>query len=178
MNSLSLKFLKKLLSITLTVLLIGSLAACSASLPAVSNNAEKSMQDTNKATALAFYRTGITTQERDAMIHVGYIQHNPAAVKFAQKLGITAKQAFPLWMAKILTPASASAQSTGSQAPAGQQAYMAIAEGDKVFLMHQRFSQDPNEAPGTFYEHYSWGMFGFKDGLIHEHWDGNLIKPE
>jgi predicted SnoaL-like aldol condensation-catalyzing enzyme len=153
------------------------LTACSTVAPTASG-ADLSLQEANKRMALAFYRSGISTEERDAMIHDGYIQHNPAAVKFANEKGITAKQAFPLWMAKILAGSSEGPQSTGPRPPAGKQAYMAIAEGDKVFLMHQRFAQDPNEAPGTFYEYFSWGMFAFKDGLIWEHWDGNIIHPE
>ncbi len=136
------------------------------------------MEEANKATALAFYRPGITIEERDAMIHPGYIQHNPAAHKFAIEQGITAKQAFPLWMQRIAAGGGEGPANEGPRPPAGKQAYMAVAEGDKVFLMNQRFAQDPNEPPGTFYEYFSWGMFGFKDGLIYEHWDGNTIQPE
>lgn len=162
-------------AVTLMALL---LAACSATMPAVPNHSDTSLQEANKRVALAFYRPGISTEERDAMIHEGYVQHNPAAVKFADEMDITAKQAFPLWMAKILAGNAEGPQSTGPRPPAGKQAYMAIAEDDKVFLMHQRFAQDPNAAPGTFYEYFSWGMFAFKDGLIYEHWDGNIIHPE
>ncbi len=136
------------------------------------------MAEANKRLAMEFYRPGISTEERDAMIHPDYIQHNPAAVKFAQQEGITAKQAFPLWMARIAAGGGEGPVSEGPIPPTGKQAYMALAEGDKVFLMHQRFAQDPNEAPGTFYEYFSWGMFRFKDGLIYEHWDGNIIQPE
>ena len=136
------------------------------------------MEEANKKTALAFYRPGITIAERDAMIHPGYIQHNPAAVKFAEQQSISAKAAFPLWMQRIAAGGGEGPELTGPRPPAGQQAYMAVAEGDKVFLMHQRFAQDPNEQPGTFYEYFTWGMFGFKDGLIHEHWDGNVITLE
>lgn len=140
---------------------------------------ETDREEANKEMALAFYRPGITIAERDAMIHPNYIQHNPAAVKFAQERGISAKQAFPLWMQRIAAGGGEGrVEPEGPQPPQGQQAYMAIAEGDKVFLMHQRFSQDPNEPSGTFYEHFAWGMFGFKDGLIYEHWDGNIIPPE
>jgi len=140
--------------------------------------AERLAEEANKQKALEFYRPGITIEERDAMIHPGYIQHNPAAVKFAQERGITAKAAFPLWMQRIAAGMSKRPEPEGPRPPAGKQAYMAIAEDDKVFLMHQRFAQDPNEPPGTFYEYFSWGMFSFKGGLIYEHWDGNTIQPE
>jgi len=136
------------------------------------------MAAANKQMALDFYRPGITIAERDAMIHPDYVQHNPAALKFGQQRGISAKEVFPLWMARIAAAGEARPEPVGPQPPPGKQAYMAIAEGDKVFLMHQRFAQDPNEPPGTFYEYFSWGMFGFKDGLIYEHWDGNTIPAE
>lgn len=136
-------------------------------------------QEANRKKALDFYRSGITIAERDAMIHPDYIQHNPAAAKFAREQGITAKEAFPLWMERIAAGrGEGAAEPEGPRPPAGKQAYMAITEGDKVFLMHQRFAQDPNEPSGNFYEYFSWGMFGFKDGLIYEHWDGNIIPPE
>lgn len=162
-----------------SIILLLSLLIVSTTKAQTANDANRSSEAANKAMALSFYRQGITIEERDAMIHDGYVQHNPAAVKFAQEQGITAKQAFPLWMERIAARGGeGDGEQTGPQPPAGKQAYMAIAEGDKVFLMHQRFSQDPNEEPGTFYEHFSWGMFGFKDGLIYEHWDGNIIPPE
>jgi predicted SnoaL-like aldol condensation-catalyzing enzyme len=167
-------------AILLTSLLAGCISInTSRSGPGV-ETAESSMseQEANRQFALAFYRPGITIEERDAMIHDGYVQHNPAAVKFAEEQGINAKVAFPLWMARIRAGGGEGPVSEGPEPPAGKQAYMAIAEGDKVFLMHQRFAQDPNEPPGTFYEYFSWGMFGFKDGLIYEHWDGNVINPE
>ena len=160
------------------VILVSALVSgCGTTMPA-SSGTEDSQEEANKRTALAFYRPGITIEERDAMIHPDYVQHNPAAVRFAEQQGISAKEAFPLWMVIVSGGGGEGPAPQGPQPPAGQQAYMAIAEGDKVFLMHQRFSQDPNEPPGTFYEHYSWGMFGFKDGLIYEHWDGNVINPD
>jgi len=160
-------------------LLLSLVVLTSGAAIAQTNDTNTTSEAANKAMALAFYRPGITIEERDAMIHEDYVQHNPAAVKFAREQGITAKQAFPLWMARIAAGSGeGGTEQEGPKPPMGKQAYMAIAEGDKVFLMHQRFSQDPNEEPGTFYEHYSWGMFGFKDGLIYEHWDGNIIPPE
>lgn len=164
------------LSKSLLVCSLFLLAACSGTATLSDNRSEA---EANKRLALAFYRPGISIEERDAMIHPDYIQHNPAAVKFAEERGISAKQAFPLWMARIAAGGGEGPTAEqGPQPPAGKQAYMAIAEDDKVFLMHQRFAQDPNEPAGTFYEYFSWGMFGFKDGLIYEHWDGNIIHPE
>jgi|MEHZ01.4.fsa_nt_MEHZ011122050.1_2 predicted SnoaL-like aldol condensation-catalyzing enzyme len=172
----------KQLNIIAAALLSALLAACSVTTPLISsatpNNSDISTEEANKRFALAFYRPGITTEERDAMIHPDYVQHNPAALKFADAQGIDAKEAFPLWMAVIAAGGAERPEPTGPRAPAGQQAYMAIAEGDKVFLMHRNFGQDPNEPAGTFYEYFSWGMFDFKDGLIYEHWDGNIISPE
>jgi|GEM_PF-3566921 predicted SnoaL-like aldol condensation-catalyzing enzyme len=173
--------ISKLRTITVTFILAGlavGLLGCSVAISNRSGDTNSSQEQANKQVALDFYRPGITTAERDAMIHDGYVQHNPAAVKFAEEQGISAKHAFPLWMTRIQAGGGEGPESSGPQPPAGKQAYMAIAEDDKVFLMHQRFAQDPNEAPGTFYEYFSWGMFGFKDGLIYEHWDGNIIQPE
>ena len=141
------------------------------------DSSENSVQEeANRSLTLAFYRPGISIAERDAMIHPDYQQHNPAAVRFAEQQGISAKEAFPLWMEIVTGGDESGSEPQAHQPPAGKQAYMTVAEDDKVFVMHQRFAQDPNEAPGTYYEYFSWGMFGFKDGLIYEHWDGNTIS--
>lgn len=175
MKSLTTKLLSLPITILLTALLTGCVVVTDSSFTTDDGH---EMEEANKKTALAFYRPGISIEERDAMIHPGYIQHNPAALKFADEQNINAKQAFPLWMLRVSGGGGEGPETTGPQPPAGTQAYMAVAEGDKVFLMHQRFAQDPNEEPGTFYEYFTWGMFGFKDGLIYEHWDGNVINPE
>lgn len=175
--------MKQLLIQLVFIVCIGALAGCVQSSNVLTS--EKSagaelnpVTAANKQKALNFYRPGITIAERDAMIHPDYIQHHPGALKFGRQQGLTAKEVFPLWMARIAAAIEARPVPVGPQPPPGKQAYMAIAEGDKVFLMHQRFAQDPNEPPGTFYEYFSWGMFGFKDGLIYEHWDGNTIPAE
>ena len=169
---------KNALIVICTGLVALLLAGCSISVATTEYASPNAQEEANRALTLAFYRPGISIAERDAMIHPDYQQHNPAAVRFAEQQGISAKEAFPLWM-EIVTGGGESegaAEPEGPQPPAGKQAYMTVAEEDKVFVMHQRFAQDPNEPPGTFYEYFSWGMFGFKDGLIYEHWDGNTIS--
>jgi hypothetical protein len=51
-------------------------------------------REANRQTALAFYRPGITRQERLALIDPGYIQHNAVLERAAQQQGISDYQAF------------------------------------------------------------------------------------
>ena len=51
-----------------------------------------------------------------------------------------------------------------------------MAEGDTVTVIQKRYVQDPNAAPGTYYESFWFDTFRVRDGLLYEHWDGALIN--
>lgn len=163
------------LAISVVVLLL-VLTACNEAQQ--TSNTINSIEEENRRIALEFYRAGITTEERAAMISEDYIQHNPAALQFAQELGVGNKEAFPLWMAKLQAGAASRPKPTGPVAPSGDPVHMVLVENDLVFIMHQVFSQDPNKPAGNFYEHFTWGVFRITDGKISEHWDGNTIGAE
>lgn len=165
----------KTASLMLSLLSMLALTACNDRL---TTNNNVSTEEQIRQLAYEFYRDGITTEERAAMIDDDYIQHNPAALQFAQEMGVGNKEAFSLWMAKLQANAANRPKPVGPQPPKDDPVHMVLVEDDLVFIMHQVFSQDPNKPAGNFYEHYTWGVFRITDGKITEHWDGNTIGGE
>jgi len=140
-------------------------------------SASAAILEENKRIASAFFRPGITPEERYELIHEDYIQHNPAFKKFADENGVSYNEGFRQMMARFAA-GGGGAQREGPEPPAGNNLHLVMAEGDLVFIMRQQFAQDPNEPAGTFYERFAWDVFRIRDGKLYEHWDGAVIQPE
>jgi predicted SnoaL-like aldol condensation-catalyzing enzyme len=143
--------------------------------------AEKAaMLEENKQVASEFFRSGITAEERLALLHPDYMQHNPVFRKFADENGISYYEGFAQMFARRGggggRGGGGNADADAPQPPPGNNLYLVMAEDDLVFIMRQSFRQDPNEEPGTFYEAFSWDTFRIRDGLLYEHWDGATIQ--
>ena len=144
--------------------------------------AEAAMLEENKRIASEFFRPGITAEERLALLHPDYIQHNPVFKKFADENGISYYDGFAQMFGARgggggRGGGRGAADPDAPQPPPGNNLYLVMAEGDLVFIMRQSFRQDPNEEPGTFYQAFAWDTFRVRDGLLYEHWDGATIQP-
>ncbi len=134
----------------------------------------------NRRIAMEFFREGITAQERYDLIHPDYIQHNPAFKKYADERGLSYKEGFLARMTELMAGGSGGADADADvpPPPPNNPYELVIAEGDIVTVIQKRYVQDPNEAPGTYYESFWFDTFRIQDGLLYEHWDGALITPE
>jgi len=139
----------------------------------------------NMKVAMEFYRPGITPEERIALIHPDYQQHNQTYVKYAKDHNVSAFEAFSqirrqqgVDQAAAAAAARAAAAAKGPltlpQAPAGNTFHILYAEGDLVVRIAQRWAPDPN-SPGSFYENFFWDTFQVKDGKLYQHWDNGAI---
>lgn len=135
--------------------------------------------------AMEFFRPGITPEERLALIHPDYQQHNQQYLKYARDRKISNFQAFAeirRQTAASQAEAAASAErllaergpTTPPQAPPGNTLHILYADGDVVVRVAQRWTQNP-ESPGSFYETFWWDIFEVRDGKLYEHWDAGLI---
>jgi hypothetical protein len=95
----------------------------------------------NMKIAMEFYRPGITPEERIALIHPDYQQHNQTYVKYAKDHNVSAFEAFSqirrqqgVDQAAAAAAARAAAAAKGPltlpQAPAGNTFHILYAEGD------------------------------------------------
>jgi predicted SnoaL-like aldol condensation-catalyzing enzyme len=134
--------------------------------------------EANKRVAMEFFREDITPRERYALLHDDYIQHNPAFKKYADERGISYKEGFLERMTELMAGCGrgAGANADVPPPPPNDPYELVIAEGDTVTVIQKRYVQDPNEAPGTYYESFWFDTFRVRDGLLYEHWDGALIN--
>jgi predicted SnoaL-like aldol condensation-catalyzing enzyme len=111
-------------------------------------------------------------------LHDDYIQHNPAFKKYADERGISYKEGFLERMTELMAGGGrgAGANADVPPPPPNDPYELVIAEGDTVTVIQKRYVQDPNEAPGTYYESFWFDTFRVRDGLLYEHWDGALIN--
>ena len=133
---------------------------------------------------MEFYRPGITPEERIALIHPDYQQHNQFYVKYAKDRKISNFEAFSqIRRQQGIDQAAAAAKAreaaargpvTPSQAPAGNTFHILYAEGNLVVRIAQRWAADP-VSPQSFYENSFWDTFEVRDGKLYEHWDAGLI---
>lgn len=131
----------------------------------------------NKRIGSAFFAPGVTTDDRYALLHDEYIQHNPAFKKFADEAGVGYKEGFKMMIKRNAANPPPAPPANVPQPPQGNPLYRVLAEGDDVFIMRQQFVQDPTKEPGNFYEAFAWDVFTIKDGKLYEHWDGARINP-
>jgi predicted SnoaL-like aldol condensation-catalyzing enzyme len=133
--------------------------------------------EANKKAAMAFFRPGITAEERATLIDPGYIQHNPAFKKFADENKITYYEGFKQMMGRQGGAGRGGAAATGPQPPQGNPVEIVTAECDLVTIIHKNYRQDPTSAPGTWYEVFTFDVFRVQNGKLIEHWDGAVINP-
>ena len=131
----------------------------------------------NKKIASAFFAPGVTADDRYALLHDEYIQHNPVFKKAADEAGVSYKQGFKDMMTRNMANPPPAPDPKVPAPPQGNPLYQVLAEGDLVFIMRQQFRQDPIKEPGNFYELFAWDTFRIKDGKLYEHWDGAVINP-
>jgi predicted SnoaL-like aldol condensation-catalyzing enzyme len=134
--------------------------------------------EANKRVAMEFFREGITAQERYDLLHDDYIQHNPAFKKYADERGISYKEGFLQRMTELMAGGGrgGGAASDVPPPPPNNVYELVIAEGNTVTVIQKRYVQDPNAAPGTYYESFWFDTFRVRDGLLYEHWDGAVIN--
>lgn len=125
--------------------------------------------------ALAFFRNGVTPEERASLMHPDYVQHNPSFKRFGDINGLSGKEAFVAYL-KILR----AGQPTGAPAPpqgtAGDPTYRIFVDGDYVVVLQLRNAPDALN-PGKTYESFWFDAWRVKDGKLYEHWDPAAI-PE
>jgi predicted SnoaL-like aldol condensation-catalyzing enzyme len=133
--------------------------------------AASSQAEANKQLALAFYRKGITPEERLALLHPDYIQHDPMFQRFNEINDVTGRQAVGEIM-KVFRAGGG----PPPQPPGGDPTFLVMSEGDLVMILQKRQAPDPQNA-GKFYESFWFEMWRVKDGKLYEHWDPATI-PE
>jgi predicted SnoaL-like aldol condensation-catalyzing enzyme len=146
--------------------------------PAAGCTATAAQLEANKKAAMAFFRPGITPEERAALIDTGYIQHNPAFKKFADDNKISYYEGFKQMMGR---QGGAGRQGGGAAAaptpPPGNPLEIVVAECDLVTIIHKNNRQDPTGAPGTWFEAFTFDTFRVQNGKLIEHWDSAVINP-
>ena len=129
----------------------------------------------NKAAALAFFEP---TADRVSLIGETYIQHNPGFVKAARAAGLSDYDYF----VQVFGGGGRGGGRGGArggdapQPPAGNNLEVVTAECDIVTVIHMNYRQDPTEAPGTFFQAYTFDSFRVLDGKLVEHWDAATIN--
>ncbi len=143
--------------------------------------------EANKKVAMDFFR--VSGAERVALADPSYKQHNPQFVKRAAQNHQSDYDEFK--SAFLAQPGRGAAAgpnagrggtpgatgSAGPQPPQGNPFEIVTAECDIVTIVHKRYVQDPTEAPGVFYEAFSFDTFRVKNGKLVEHWDNAMITP-
>ncbi|MBI4265731.1 MAG: hypothetical protein HY657_15255 [Acidobacteria bacterium] len=135
--------------------------------------------EANKRVVMEFYRPGITPDERYALIHKDYLQHNAAYVKYAKERNISGNEAFrQIRLAQAEAIAAGRATPPGQAAPGAPQGntfHVLYAEGDLVVRIAQRWPADPTRT-GQFYETFTWDTFRVRNAKLVEHWDGATLQ--
>ncbi|HTI67360.1 MAG TPA: hypothetical protein VL460_07415 [Caulobacteraceae bacterium] len=143
--------------------------------PTAGCTASKAELDANRKAATAFFRPGITPEERTALLDPGYIQHNPVFVKYAADNKLNDYDAFKgLMAARRGPPAGAGG---GAAPPPANPLAVVTAECDMVTVVHENSRQVPGAAPGTWYKAYTFDTFRVKNGKLVEHWDSAVLPP-
>jgi len=180
--------MKRLSPVLGVLLLVGACGGAPAPAPdesaATESAAAQAMAqaEADKQVVMEFYRPGITPDERFALIHPDYIQHNAGYVQYAQERDIAASEAF-----RQIRIAQAQARAAGragggpapapAGAPEGNTFHILSNDGDTVVRIARRFASDP-QRPGEFYENFWWDTFQVRDGQLYQHWDAALASEE
>ena len=145
--------------------------------PAAGCTATPAQLEANKKAATAFFRPGITPDERATLLDPGYIQHNPAFKKFADENKISYFEGFKQMMGRQGGGGRQGGAAAGPQPPAGNPLEIVTAECDVVTIIHKNYRQDPTASPGTWYEVFTFDTFRVQNGKLIEHWDAAVINP-
>jgi predicted SnoaL-like aldol condensation-catalyzing enzyme len=145
--------------------------------PAAGCTATPVQLDANKKAAMAFFRPGITPEERATLLDQGYIQHNPAFKKFADENKISYFEGFKQMMGRGGGGGRQGGGAAGPQPPQGNPTEIVVAECDLVTVIHKNYRQDPTAAPGTWFEAFTFDTFRVQNGKLIEHWDSAVINP-
>jgi predicted SnoaL-like aldol condensation-catalyzing enzyme len=148
-------------------------ASFAAQSPALAQTAKPEVLEANKKLAAEFFRAGIKPDERVALLHPDYVQHNPVFQRFNEINGLHGKQAVEE-MGKAMRAAGAAPPPAN---PGGDPTYLVMAEGDLVTVLHKRMLADPQN-PGKFYEAFAFDTWRVKDGKLYEHWDGAMLPDK
>ena len=137
---------------------------------------QTAQEEANKKLAIKFMDPKTSMEERFAIMHNDYIQHNPMFKRFGEINGTHGKEEFSLLMKTMFRngPPPDQAKKGGPQPPAGDPKHIVIAEGDLVMILQKRFEPDPMK-PGKFYETFWFDMWRVKDNKLYEHWDAATI---
>lgn len=141
--------------------------------------ATPAQMEANKKVAIEFFRPGA---DRVALADPSYKQHNPAFVKGGREAKLSD---FEYFKSRFGGPPRGGGPGAGAgrgaaggpQPPQGNPLEIVMAECDLVTIVHKNFRQDPTEAPGTFYEVFTFDTFRVRNGKLVEHWDGAVINP-
>jgi hypothetical protein len=170
--------------------LLGSVPARAQQIPPQANPAPgctstPAQLEATKKAALDF--AFLTGQAKVDLADPSYIQHQPVQHKRAQAEGISDYEIFKrTFLAQAAAPpagaggAAAGAgrgAAAGPQPPAGNRAEIVLVQCDIVTVIHKVYMQDPTEAPGKFYEAFTFDAYRVKNGKVTEHWDANTIPP-
>jgi predicted SnoaL-like aldol condensation-catalyzing enzyme len=139
--------------------------------------AKRAQEEANKKLAVEFMSPGTTTDRRLAIMHDDYVQHNPIFKRFGEINGTHGKGEFALLMKSVRFGPPKDEKADAPRPPAGDPAYIVMAEGDLVMILQKRYEPDPMKA-GQFYETFWFDMWRVKDGKLYEHWDAATIPNE
>ena len=140
--------------------------------------AQETQEEANKKVVLAFFREGITNDERYELLHPDYIQHNPMFKRFGEINHTKGREEFTLLMGLISKGRGGfrPPPGDGPKPPPPDPTYMVMADKDLVTVIQKRSTPDPQHK-GQFYESYWFDTWRIKDGKMSEHWDAATI-PE
>jgi len=135
-----------------------------ARIPTPGRTATEEQLKANKKLVEEFYNT--TGSAKAALIHKGYIQHDPAFIKRAQAKNISDYDE----IVDFIIRAAAEVPSE----PDNRELEILIAECDIVAAVIKRTKADPDPTapPGRMYDLFRFDVFRIKDGKLFEHWDG------
>jgi predicted SnoaL-like aldol condensation-catalyzing enzyme len=158
-----------------TLMAIGLLAAAAVGIQhsAVAQTTKAQTLEANKKLAEAFFRKGATPEERMALLHPDYVQHNPLFQRFNDINGIHGRDA----VEAFVKARAAAGTPPPPPNPGNDPTYLVMAEGDLVTVLHKQMLPDPQNA-GKFYESFAFDTWRVKDGKLYEHWDAATIPDK
>ncbi len=131
--------------------------------------------EANKKTSNEFWRNGLTSPERIALVDREYVQHNPFIRRFARMYGVTDHAALTFFATRAGTQQDPQPIKTASgQTLAPKLSARVIAACDVVMQIHTRYVETPARS-GNWTEQLGWDLFRVRDGKLVEHWDGSSL---
>lgn len=143
--------------------------------PAAGCTATPAQLEANKKAAAQFWRDGITSPERIALVDQGYVQHNPFIRRFARMFNVTDHAALTFFATRGGTQAPLQPIKTANgQTLTPMRVARSIAACDVVMQVHRFYAQTPPNS-GNWVEQLGWDVFRVRDGKLVEHWDGSSL---